>query len=94
MDFKAKAFGKRLQLARNMAGFTQQELAEKVLVDRKHISHLECGERNCSVDLLLAFSNVLDVSTDYLLKGSGGKVDCIYELTQIIDQLIRLKRSI
>ena len=94
MYFNQEDFGKRLQLARKEAGMTQQELADQVFVDRKHISNLERGERCCSLDLLIELSEVLDVSTDYLLKGSSVKVRHAEELGNIIAQLTDLKRKL
>ena len=41
MYFNPKDFGKRLQLARKTAGLTQQALADKVSVERKHISQIK-----------------------------------------------------
>lgn len=92
MYFNPKDFGKRLQLARKAAGLTQQELADIVSVDRKHISHLECGERCCSIDLLVDFSEVLSVSTDYLLKGD--RTGHAAELDSIIGQLTELRQKL
>ncbi len=92
MYFNAKDFGKRLQLARKTRGLTQQELADRVSVERKHISHLECGERCCSIDLLVDFSEVLGISTDYLLK--GGRPDHAAELDSIIGQLAALRQKL
>lgn len=92
MYFNPKDFGKRLHLARKMAGLTQQALADKVSVERKHISHLECGERCCSIDLLVDFSEALGVSTDYLLKGSSSNHAA--ELDGIIGQLTALRQKL
>lgn len=70
MYFDAKEFGKRLQEQRKLAGMTQEELAGKIgLSSKDHISRIERGERTCSLDLLVMLSNVLNVSTDYLLVG-------------------------
>lgn len=94
MYFNQEDFGKRLRIARKEAGLTQQELADQVLVERKHISHLECGERCCSIDLLIELSEVLNVSTDYLLKGTPSKAGHAEELSRIIDQLADLREKL
>jgi len=94
MYFNSKDFGKRLQHARKTAGLTQQQLADMVSVERKHISHLECGVRSCSLDLLLEFSAILNVSTDYLLKGVKSRADHSAELDRIISQLVELRETL
>ena len=94
MYFDQRDFGARLRLARKDAGLTQQELADLVLVDRKHISHLECGERCCSIDLLIELSEALGVSTDHLLKGEQKRAGHAEELDRIIGQLAALRRQL
>lgn len=67
--FDPRGFGKRLQSARKALGITQEELAERLCVDRNHITRMERGIRVCSIDLLVEIAVLLDVSTDYLLSG-------------------------
>lgn len=72
MYFNAVEFGKRLQEVRRNRGFTQAELADCLgLTSSQHISKIERGEKSCSLDLLVELSCVLQVSTDYLLKGEN-----------------------
>ena len=71
MYFDAKEFGKRLHDVRTSRGITQEELAVRLgLASKQHVSRMENGERNCSIDLLIELSCILHVSTDYLLMGS------------------------
>lgn len=69
--FDPLKFGKRLQNTRKALGITQEELAERLSVDRNHITRMERGIRVCSVDLLVELAVTLDVSTDYLLAGAS-----------------------
>jgi transcriptional regulator with XRE-family HTH domain len=94
MCFNQIDFGNRLRISRKNAGLTQQELANLVLVEKKHISRLECGERSCSIDILIALSDVLNVSTDYLLKGNQSKSGYSDELDKIIHQLTELRQKL
>ena len=95
MYFDPKEFGKRMKEARNRKGLTQERLAEILGVDRLHVNRLEKGAKACSVDLLIDISQLLDVSTDYLLKGtpvisSDARVrmlSALTELTAIINEL-------
>ena len=70
MYFEPKEFGKRMKEAKNRKGLTQERLAEMLGVDRLHVNRLEKGAKACSIDLLIDISQLLDVSTDYLLKGT------------------------
>lgn len=60
MELK-KSFGARLKELRKRMKWTQEQLAEKVGVDTKHISFLETGRNFPSADLLEKFKNVFDI---------------------------------
>ena len=42
-------------------------LAKLLVVSERTINYWERGERECSFEMLLKLSEILDVSTDYLL---------------------------
>lgn len=65
--FNPHDFGKRLQNARKALGITQDDLAERLHVERSHVARMEIGARGCSVDLLAEIATQLKVSADYLL---------------------------
>lgn len=69
--FDPQQFGWRLQNIRKAQGITQEELADKLSVDRNHITRMERGIRVCSIDLLVEMAFALNVSTDYLLLGAA-----------------------
>ena len=60
-------FGKKLKMARIRAGLTQEELAEKVGISRGSIARYELGEMEPKLENLISLSEILDISTDYLL---------------------------
>ncbi|MBR1555775.1 MAG: helix-turn-helix transcriptional regulator [Oscillospiraceae bacterium] len=60
-------FGKRLRKLRKKAGFTQQQLADKIWVSKAAISNYELYERNPSPEILIKLAKAFHVSTDYLL---------------------------
>lgn len=64
--------GLRLKNLREKAGLTQKELAEMVNITPKAISFYELEQREPSSDLLIQFSKIFNVSTDYLL---NNKID-------------------
>lgn len=59
--------GARIRNAREKKRITQAELAEFCSLSTSHIGHIERGTRIPSLDTLFRISQVLQVSTDYLL---------------------------
>jgi len=64
-----KNIGKNIQGARINQGLTQAKLAEKVGFSVNHISRIETGTGTMSLDSLIAISNALETTPDYLLMG-------------------------
>ena len=60
-------FSKRLAEVRCENKLTRGEFAKKINVSLRLVCYWENGERECSFDMLLKISEVLDVSIDYLL---------------------------
>jgi len=63
-------FGSRLKLARKMAGYSLQELADALekKVTKQSLNKYEMGLMNPSGDVLVAISSTLKVKPDYFLK--------------------------
>ena len=95
MYFNQVEFGRRVAELRKINGMTQEELAEKLGVEKLHISRMERGVVACSIDLLLEMSTALKVSTDYLLTGQypDNKIIKI-QLESVISQLSRIVQSL
>lgn len=68
-----EAFSDRLKHARDIAGMTQQQLAEIVGVSRPQLANLETGRGDASVPVLIGLSGALSVSIDWLLTGRGDR---------------------
>ena len=62
--------GARIRELRIAKNFTQDDLAEHMNVSHGHISFIESGKRGCSVDVLIALSNLFGVSIDYIVLGT------------------------
>lgn len=92
--FDPCGFGKRLQSARKALGITQEELAERLHVDRNHITRMERGIRVCSIDLLVEISVALEVSTDYLLSGVIPNTTTKQSLLIAIEELNKIAQSL
>jgi transcriptional regulator with XRE-family HTH domain len=61
------SFGERLALARQQAGLTQQQLAEKLGTRQRVITHWEREQVALRADQLAALADALGVTTDYLV---------------------------
>lgn len=79
MAIDGKAMGKRIKAARQKAGLTQEKLAEIIDVSVVHISNMESGTGNPSLNTLVNIANVLGVSTDELLCDSVAFCKPVYQ---------------
>ena len=64
-----KAVGRRLRLRRDALGITRDKLAEAIDVTPKFVQDIECGNKGMSTETLARLSEVLGLTTDYILKG-------------------------
>lgn len=95
MFFDQRLFGIRVQKCRKAIGLTQEELANRLNVEKQHISRIERGVNAASIDLLVELSDVLDVSTGYLLGNKkNNKDDVKSQLESIIEQLEAVVQSL
>ena len=60
-------FSKRIKELRKEAGFTQQQLGDKLNVTKGSICSYENGTRMASIDILIEISNLFKVDLDYLI---------------------------
>lgn len=89
--FDQAKFGCRLRTLRKRRRMTQETLAGALNISIDHLSKIEHGKRGVSIDLLLDISEALDVSLDYLLKGtihtSLQMKDLIGRMQELHDQM-------
>ena len=64
-----KAVGGRIQQLRKQFGYTREVLAEKIGISWQHLGNIEKGSRGTSVQLLMQFSKIFNVSIDYIVTG-------------------------
>lgn len=69
MSYDMKKSGMCIQQLRIRHGYTQEEFARALGVDRSYLSRIESGKKGCSVDLLIQLSELLNVSIDYIVMG-------------------------
>ncbi|WP_290525745.1 helix-turn-helix transcriptional regulator [Alcanivorax sp.] len=61
MNDPKKQIGERISLLRRSRGMTQNELAEKVSLDGRHISRLETGKYFPSLDTLVSMAEAMEI---------------------------------
>lgn len=90
--------GNRIRQQREYLGFTREVLAEKIDVTPKFCSDIELGIKGMSVQTLCKLSNVLNLSTDYILFGSETNEPfspCVYMMNKCPkDKLLYLEEMI
>lgn len=59
----------RLRKLRTDANMTQEELAKKLFVVRGTVASYENTRRRPSLEVIVGYSELFNVSTDYILKG-------------------------
>ena len=88
MYFNQVEFGQRIKEQRTKMGLTQEELAFRLNIGHEHMNKIERGKRGCSIDIILELSEVLGVSTDYLLTGKKADDESIRDSVEnIMDEL-------
>lgn len=69
LTYNRLSTGDRLREKRNLLGFTQDEVAEKIGRAAKYYADIERGSCGMSLDTLISLSNVMDLSLDYIILG-------------------------
>ena len=99
MHYDMKQSGARIRFLRKQNGYTQEELARLLSIDRSFLSSIESGKKGCSVDLFIQLAGFFHISLDDLILGkehtgtsSKEKVkECI---SALIDHLESFKSSL
>jgi transcriptional regulator with XRE-family HTH domain len=66
-DFNyTKKIGKKIKLARTKAGYTQEELAEKLSLSTRYISQLERGISFGTASTIISICKALNITADFL----------------------------
>ena len=99
-DIDPRSVGIRIRKQRTRLGFTREALAEQLGVTPKCCSDIELGLKGMSVQTLCKLSDILFLSTDYILFGeitdglSGGVVSllehCPAEKRPYAEELLRV----
>ena len=71
MSLDSEKMGERISKIRKGKGLTQEDLAEILDVTPKHVSHVERGKSNYSLQQLAAFCEYTGCSMDYIVFGES-----------------------
>lgn len=69
MEVDQKLIGKRIRHRRELAGLSQEQLAERLNLSKNHVSSIECGKSMLTTKCLVAMCNILGGTPDYYLLG-------------------------
>ena len=95
MRFDPVEFGKRIKSLREKREFTQMQLAEQMNISYEHIRSIETGRRVCTIDLMVEFTVLFQVSLDYLVMGKFPCWDTIRsDLSTAIEILEKVKTNL
>lgn len=70
-----KAIGARIRKQREYIGYTREQFAELLDVTPKFCSDIELGVKGMSIVTLCKISQILHISTDFILFGTTEKSD-------------------
>lgn len=67
-DPECQAFGEAVRLHRGLAGYSQEELADRAGIHRTYIGGIERGERNPTLTMIYRLAKALGIPPYRLLK--------------------------
>lgn len=88
MNYDMKECGNRIWHLRSQRGYTQEDFARMLNVDRSNLSRIESGKRSRSLDLLIQISELFGITLNYLILGISNP------RTLPIEEKARLKKYI
>ena len=99
MHYDMKQSGTRIRFLRKQNGYTQEELARLLSIDRSFLSGIESGKKGCSVDLFIQFAEFFHISLDELILGAEhnrnvSKEEVKDSISALIEHLESFKASL
>lgn len=82
----------RIYHLRSLKGYSLDEAAKKLEIQRRSLSNIETGAKGCSIDLLVRIADEYGCSLDYLVLGrdiDGAIAKSVLQRT--VDELSRLQ---
>ena len=101
MNYDIKRSGAYIRALRIKNQYTQEELAGAANIDRSFLSRIESGQKGCSVDLLIRFSELFQIPLEALIGGGHiaehGPTNMMRldeEITMLIRHLTRFQEQL
>ena len=84
-------FVSQLRRLRKIYGYTQQEVAKKLYMDRSAYAYYELGKSQPRIETLIRLANLYNISVDYLLGRRKGWSDneLAYRIYRFFDQYLQ-----
>ena len=79
---------------RNERNLTQNELENKLSLSKGLVSHYETGRNDLSVELIIKYADLFDVSTDYILNRCESKTNYSKYIDKTIEDDITIGMAI
>ena len=89
-DEVMRDMGKRIQIARKKKGYKAIDFADIIGIGKDQLSRIENGKVPCKTEYLFVISQVLGLSVDYIMYGSGRAE---VNLLEIIGRMDRRKQE-
>lgn len=86
--------GEKIKTLRKRQGLSQEELSERVEINATHLSRLETGKYQPSIDVLKRLADALEVSADYLLSPEDEEPAEVHIANRPLAERIRLIDSL
>lgn len=67
MEYSKESIGRKIKMARNEKGFTQEYLSELIGINNRTLNLMESGKSGMTIETLMKFCKYLDVTPNYLL---------------------------
>ena len=83
------AVGERIQKQRLILGISQEELAERIDRATKYCSDIERGICGMSIETMLAFSEHLNMSLDYMMYGIESEVRPVPRERTVLQDMLK-----
>ena len=82
-DELRKIISSRLSLARQQAGLSQAQAASLLQMSRPSVTEIEAGRRKVSAEELVNFSEIYDVSVEWLSGKDAEQADTVRDKLQL-----------
>ena len=95
MNYNPIETGRRIKKVREEMGFSQESFSECLNISRNHLARIEVGLRSASIELLIAISEMSNLTLDYLAMGKkpdNARVKA--EIMELAHSLLRLEKEL